>query len=185
MPEETLENAVEAMESAIEAIRREFATVRTGKATTAILDAVKVEAYGSLVQLRQVANVSAPEPTLLVVQPYDPNIAGDVARAIQSGDLGLNPSVDGAIVRVPIPPLTEERRREFVKVLHRMAEEGRVSIRHARHAARDRLLQMQRDGEVGEDVCRRTAAEVQDYTNEYVKQIDELLARKEAEVMEV
>ena len=102
MPEETLENAVLAMESAIEAIAREFATVRTGKATTAILDGVRVEAYGSIVQLRQVANVSAPEPTMLVVQPYDPNIARDVARAIQSGDLGLNPSVDGAVVRVPI-----------------------------------------------------------------------------------
>lgn len=185
VPEETLEYAVLAMESAVEAIAKEFATVRTGKATTAILDGVRVEAYGSLVQLRQVANVSAPEPTMLVVQPYDPNIAGDVARAIQSGDLGLNPSVDGPIVRVPIPPLTEERRREFVKVLHRMAEEGRVSIRHARHEARDRLLKMQRDGEVGEDICRRTMTEVQTHTDEYVKKIDEMLARREAEVMEV
>lgn len=185
MPEETLENAVLAMESAIEAIAREFATVRTGKATTAILDGVRVEAYGSLVQLRQVANVSAPEPTMLVVQPYDPNIARDVARAIQSGDLGLNPSVDGAVVRVPIPPLTEERRRELVKILHRMAEEGRVSIRHARHDARDQLLTMQRDGEVGEDISRRLMAELETHTGEYVKKIDELLARRETEVMAV
>ena len=185
MPEETLENAVLAMESAIDAIAREFASVRTGKATTAILDGVRVEAYGSVVQLRQVANVSAPEPTMLLVQPYDPNIARDVARAIPSGDLGLNPSVDGAVVRVPIPPLTEERRREFVKILHRMAEEGRVSIRHARHEARDRLLKMQRDGEVGEDIARRTMSEVQTHTDEYVKKIDAMLARREAEVMEV
>ena len=185
MPEETLENAVLAMESAIEAIAREFATVRTGKATTAILDGVRVEAYGSIVQLRQVANVSAPEPTMLLVQPYDPNIAGDIARAIQSGDLGLNPSVDGAVVRVPVPPLTEERRRELVKILHRMAEEGRVSIRRARHEARDQLLKMQREGDVGEDICRRTMAEVQSQTDEYVAKIDEMLVRREAEVMEV
>lgn len=185
MPEQTLENAVDAMENAIEAIAREFATVRTGKATPAILDGVRVEAYGATVQLKQVANVSAPEPTMLIVQPYDPNIAAQVARAIQSGDLGLNPSVDGAVVRVPIPPLTEERRREMVKVLHRMAEEGRVSIRRARHEARERLLRMQREGEVGEDICRRTVGEVQEYTDEHVRRIDELLARKEAEVMEV
>ncbi|WP_419161206.1 ribosome recycling factor [Candidatus Palauibacter sp.] len=185
MPEETLDNATWAMESAIDAISREFATVRTGKATPAILDGVRVEAYGALVQLRQVANVSAPEPTMLLVQPYDPNIAPQVARAIQSGDLGLNPSVDGAIVRVPIPPLTEERRREMVKILRRMAEEGRVSIRHARHEARDQLLRMQRDGEIGEDVSRRAMAELQTGTDEYVKKIDELLVRKEAEVMEV
>ena len=185
MPEETLENAIEAMDNAIEATKREFATVRTGKATPAILDGVRVEAYGATVQLRQVANVSAPEPGMLLVQPYDPNIAGQVARAIQSGDLGLNPSVDGALVRVPVPPLTEERRRELVRVLHRMAEEGRVSVRHARHEARDQLLRMQREGEVGEDICRRTMGEVQEFTDEHVGRIDELLARKEAEVMEV
>ena len=185
MPEQTLEHAVDAMENAIEAIAREFATVRTGKATPAILDGVRVDAYGATVQLKQVANVSAPEPTMLIVQPYDPNIAPQVARAIQSGDLGLNPSVDGAVVRVPIPPLTEERRREMVKVLHRMAEEGRVSIRRARHEARERLLRMQREGEVGEDICRRTVGEVQEFTDEHVRRIDELLARKEAEVMEV
>ncbi len=185
MPEETLENAIEAMDNAIDAIVKEFATVRTGKATPAILDGVRVDAYGGLIQLRQVANVSAPEPTMLVVQPYDPNIVTQVAKAIQSGDLGLNPSVDGALVRVPIPPLTEERRREFVKVLHRMAEEGRVSIRRARHEARERLLRMQREGDVGEDICRRTMGEVQEFTDEYVKKIDEVLARKEAEVMEV
>lgn len=185
MPEETLENAIEAMDNAIEAIKREFATVRTGKATPAILDSVRVEAYGATAQLRQVANVSAPEPGMLLVQPYDPNIAAQVARAIQSGDLGLNPSVDGTLVRVPVPPLTEERRRELVRVLHRMAEEGRVSVRHARHEARDRLLRMQRDGEVGEDLCRRTMGEVQEFTDEHVGKIDELLALKEAEVMEV
>ncbi|MCG8469016.1 MAG: ribosome recycling factor, partial [Gemmatimonadetes bacterium] len=110
MPEETLKAATDAMDAAIDAIVREFATVRTGKASPALLDAVRVQAYGSLVALKQVANVSVPEATLLLVQPYDPNIAGEIANSIRNADLGLNPSADGGIVRVPIPPLTEERR---------------------------------------------------------------------------
>ena len=185
MIEEILKSASTAMDSAAGAVAREFATVRTSKASPAILDSVLVDAYGSRVQLRQVANVSAPEPGLLLVQPYDPNIANDVARAIQGGDLGLNPSVNSGVVRVPIPPLTEERRRDLVKVLHRMAEEGRVSVRAARQAARERLLQMQRDGEVGEDIGRRATGELQECTDRHVSEIDKLLARKEAEVMEV
>lgn len=185
MPEKTLKSAVDAMDRAVEAMSREFATVRTGKATPALLDGVRVEAYGSVVPLKQVANVGAPEPQMLLVQPYDPNIAGAVANAIRNADLGLNPSADGALVRVPIPPLTEERRREMVKILHRMAEEGRVSVRHARHEARDALLGMQREGDIGEDVARRLEGRLQEATDEHVKKIDELLARKEAEVMEV
>lgn len=185
MPEKTLKEASEAMDRTIEAIHREFATVRTGKASPALLDTVRVEAYESLVPLRQVANVGAPEPQLLVVQPYDPNIAGAIANAIRNADLGLNPSADGALVRVPIPPLTEERRKEMVKVLHRMAEEGRVSVRHARQDARERLLQMQRDGDIGEDVARRTMDRLQELTDRHIETIDGLLQKKEAEVMEV
>lgn len=181
----TLKEAEEAMDRTLEAMSREFTTVRTGKASPAILDGVKVEAYGSVVTLKQVANVSAPEPQLLVVQPYDPNIAGAIGNAIQSADLGLNPSTDGGIVRVPIPPLTEERRRDMVKVLHRMAEEGRISVRHARHEGRDRLQAMQRDGEIGEDDCRRAEDRLQEITDVHTTRIDEMLARKEAEVMEV
>jgi ribosome recycling factor len=185
MPEQTLKAAKDAMDRTIEAVGREFSTVRTGKASPAILDSVKVEAYGSLVALKQVANVGVPEPQLLVVQPYDPNIAGVIASAIQNADLGLNPAADGGIVRVPIPPLTEERRRDLAKVLHRMAEEGKVSLRHARHEARDALHQLQKDGEIGEDDCRRLEDQVQEITDGHTSRIDEMLAKKEAEVMEV
>ena len=185
MTAKTLKEAEDAMDRTIEAMSREFATVRTGKASPAILDSVRVEAYGTLVALKQVANVSAPEPQMLLVQPYDPNIAGPIANAIQSADLGLNPSADGGVVRVPIPPLTEERRRDLVKVLHRMAEEGRVSLRHARHQGRDELHSMQRDGEIGEDECRRAEDRLQEITDGHTKRIDDMLARKEAEVMEV
>lgn len=185
MPEAVMKACQEAMDNAIEAVTREFATVRTGKATPALLDGVRVEAYGSLVQLKQVANVSVPEPTLLVVQPYDPNIAGEVANAIRNADLGLNPAADGGLVRVPIPPLTEERRLEMVKVLHRIAEEGKVSVRHARHEARDKLMALQKDGEIGEDDCHREMDNIQEDTDEHVKTIDAMLEKKEAEVMEV
>ncbi len=185
MPEKTLKATTGAMDDAIDAVGREFATVRTGKATPALLDGVRVEAYGSMVAIKQVANVSVPEPTMLLVQPYDPNITGEIAKAIQSSDLGLNPSADGGLVRVPIPPLTEERRLDMVKVLHRIAEEGKISIRHARHEGRDQLLKMQKDGEIGEDVCHRTMDQIQEYTDAHVTKIDKALERKEAEVMEV
>jgi len=185
MPDTTMKQAVAAMDKAIEAVAREFNTVRTGKASPALLDTVRVEAYGSLVALRQVANVGAPEPQLLVIQPYDPNLAGPIANALRTADLGLNPSQDGNLVRVPIPALTEERRLEMVKVLHRMAEEGRVSIRHTRHEVRHRLQMMQKDGEIGEDMCHTRIDELQALTDEHVKRVDAVLAKKEAEVMEV
>ncbi len=185
MPEKTLNSAEQAMDKALEALSREFSTVRTGKAAPALLDQVRVEAYGSLVSLKQVANVGAPEPQMLLVQPYDPNIAGAIAKAIRTADLGLNPSADGGLIRVPIPPLTEERRREMVKILHRMAEEARVSVRHARQEGRGALHAMQKDGRIGEDVCRRMEVRLQEATDEHVKRIDGMLAAKEGEVMEV
>jgi len=185
MTAKTLEQARNAMDKAVEAVHREFNTVRTGKATPALLDTVRVEAYGSSMPLNQVANVSAPEPSLLVVQPYDQNIAGAIAQAIQSGDLGLNPSVDGAIIRVPVPPLSEERRKEMVKVLHRMAEEGRISVRHIRQETRNELQRKQREGEAGEDEIHRRLEELQEITDRHVAKIDALLEKREAEVMEV
>lgn len=185
MPDRRLKEAAQTMDKTIESVRHEFNTVRTGKATPALLDTVRVEAYGSQVPLNQVANVSAPEAHLLVVQPYDPNIAGQIGNAIQNADLGLNPSVDGNIIRVPIPPLTEERRKEFVKLLHKMAEDGRIAIRHVRQETKNQLLQMQREGEIGEDVYHRWLDELQKITDEHIGRVDELLERKEAEVMEV
>ncbi len=131
-----VKEAEQTMKAAVEATRREFSTVRTGKATPALLDTVRVEAYGTQMPLNQVATVNTPEPTLLVVQPFDQTLISAIERAILIADLGLNPSNDGNVIRVPIPPLNEERRREYVKLLHKMAEEGKISIRHARHKAR-------------------------------------------------
>ena len=185
MAGEKMREASASMDKAIEAIRREFTTVRTGKATPMILDTVRVEAYGSVMPLNQLANVSAPEPQMLVVQPYDASIAGAIASAIQAADLGLNPSVDANIIRVPIPALTEERRLEMVKVLHRMAEEGRVSVRHVRHVVKKELEAMKKDGEIGEDELHRRLHELQDLTDTHVATIDSLLEKKEEEVMEV
>jgi ribosome recycling factor len=181
----SLGSARQQMDKAVEALRREFASVRTGKATPALLDMVRVEAYGSQVPLNQVASVNAPEPRMLLVSPWDRNMIGPIEKAIMTADLGLNPSNDGKVVRVPIPALTEERRREYVRLLHRMAEEGRVSVRHARKEANDEIRQRQKDGEISEDDARREQDEVQKLTDRHIQQIEDLLKGKEAEVMEV
>lgn len=181
----SLKTARERMEKALEAMRRDFSTVRTGKASPALLDSIRVEAYGSQMPLNQVGTVSAPEPRLLVIQPWDRAMMGPIEKAIQMSDLGINPSNDGKVVRVPIPPLTEERRRDFVRMLHKMAEEGRVAVRHARKEANDEIKQRQKDGELSEDDLRREQDEVQKLTDQYVQKIDDLLKHKEAEIMEV
>ncbi|MEC7386638.1 MAG: ribosome recycling factor [Gemmatimonadota bacterium] len=181
----TVEDAKTQMEAALEALRREFATVRTGKATPALLDTVRVEAYGSQMPLNQLATISTPESSLLVVQPFDKTLLPDVERAIMTADLGLNPANDGNIIRIPIPPLNEERRQEYVKLLHRMTEEGRISIRHARRTVRDELHQLVRDHELSEDESRRQGDQLEKVTKDYVEKVDELLKSKEAEVMAI
>ena len=181
----TVEDAKTQMEAALEALRREFATVRTGKATPALLDTVRVEAYGSQMPLNQLATISTPESSLLVVQPFDKTLLPDIERAIMTADLGLNPANDGNIIRIPIPPLNEERRQEYVKVLHRMTEEGRISIRHARRTVRDELHQLVRDHELSEDESRRREDQLEKLTKDFVEKVDELLKSKEAEVMAI
>lgn len=181
----SLSEARSRMEDALEAIRREFATVRTGKATPALLDSVRVEAYGSKMPLNQVATVNTPEPALLVVQPFDKTLLADIERAIQTADLGLNPANDGQIIRLPIPPLNEERRKEFVKILHKMAEEGRVSVRHARKSARDGIQQRIKDHEISEDDGHRELDEVDRLTHDFTDRIDGLLKKKEEEVLAI
>lgn len=181
----SLTEARSRMDAALEAIKREFSTVRTGKATPALLDSVRVDAYGSKMPLNQVATVNTPEPALLVVQPFDKSLIADIERAIQMADLGLNPANDGQLIRVPIPPLNEERRKEFVKVLHKMAEEGKVSIRHARKSARDSIQQLVKDHELGEDEGHRELDEVDRMTHDYTERIDGLLKSKEAEVLAI
>ncbi|MDQ3556885.1 MAG: ribosome recycling factor [Gemmatimonadota bacterium] len=173
------------MEGTLEAVRRDFGTVRTGKATPSLLDSVRVEAYGSTVPLNQVGTVSVPEPRMLTVQPWDKSLIRAIERGIAEADLGLNPSNDGNVIRIPIPALTEERRKDFVRQLHRMAEDGRVSLRQARKDANDAVKQRQKNGELSEDDSRREQDEVQNLTNSYVEKVDELLKRKEAEVLEV
>jgi ribosome recycling factor len=180
-----LKEAEQAMKEAVEATKREFSTVRTGKASPAILDSVKVEAYGSQMPLNQVSTISTPEPTLLVVQPFDQGLIGAIEKAILVADLGLNPANDGNLIRVPVPPLNEERRKEYVKLLHKMAEEGKVSIRHARHKARNAIQEEMKSHEIGEDAGHRHLDQVEKLTQEFSDRIDELLEKKEEEVMSI
>lgn len=180
-----VEDARKRMDEALEALRREFATVRTGKATPALLDTVRVEAYGSKMPLNQVATVSTPEPSMLVVQPFDKSLLQEIERGIQSADLGLNPANDGNIIRVPIPPLNEERRKEYVKLLHKMAEEGRISIRHARRTVREEIQKLVKEHEIGEDEGRRREDALDKLTQDQSEKIDELLKKKEEEVMAI
>ena len=181
----SLQEAKRKMEGAVEALRREFTGVRTSKATPALLDTVRVEAYGSHVPLNQVASVSAPEPRLLVLQPWDRAMITPIEKALQTSDLGLKPSNDGKVIRVPIPALTEERRKEYVRLLHKMTEEGRVAVRQARKDANDDIKRRQKDGDLSEDDARREQDEVQKLTDRFIHQMEELLKHKEAEVMEV
>lgn len=173
------------MEKAIEAMRREFGSVRTGKASPALLDVVRVDAYGSKMPINQLANVSAPEPRLLLVQPWDKSLMTTIEKAIQTAELGLNPASDGNVIRVPVPALTEERRKEMVRMLHKLAEDGRVAVRHARQEANKELKRLQSAHEVSEDDAHRHMDEVQKMTDNHIHKIDELLKAKEQEVMEV
>ena len=180
-----LNEARSRMDAALDALRREFASVRTGKATPALLDTVRVDAYGSKMPLNQVATVHTPDASLLMVQPFDKTLLAEIERGIQMADLGLNPSNDGNVIRVPIPALTEERRKEYAKLLHKMAEEARVSIRHARKMARDEVQGLIKEHEVGEDDGHRQLDEIEKLTHQYTEQIDDLLSRKETEVMAI
>ena len=171
-----------AMERALENSRREFASIRSGKATTALLDTVRVEAYGSHVAITQLANVSAPEPRLLTVTVWDKGQAHAVEKAIRESDLGLNPSAQGNVIRVPIPALNEERRRDLVRVVHKLAEEGRIAIRHARTEARDRVKKLDR---VPEDDKKHAEKDLQKLHDDYMAKLDAALKAKEEEIMEV
>jgi ribosome recycling factor len=181
----TLGEARAQMEKALESVRREFTSVRTGKASPALLDTVRVESYGSKMAINQVASVSSPEPRLLVVQPWDKGLMGAIEKAIRSSELGLNPANDGSIIRVPIPALNEERRRDMVRMLHKLAEEGRIAIRHARQEANKQIKAMQQASEISEDDAHRQMDEVQKLTDEFIAKVDQVLKAKEEEVLEV
>ena len=170
------------MQRALDSTKRELATIRSGKATTSLLDTVRVDAYGQQMPLNQVASVAAPEPRLLTVQPWDQSLIGPIEKAIMTADLGLNPANDGSIVRIPLPSLTEDRRKELVKIVHKLAEEGRVSIRHARHEALDLVKKLEH---VSDDDKRRGEADIQEVHDGFINRIDDLIKGKEAEIMEV
>jgi ribosome recycling factor len=171
------------MDAGIERVRREMAHVRTGRATVGLLDGVQVEAYGSKMPLNQVASLSVPEPALIVAQPFDPSVMGAIEKAIRTSDLGLNPSNDGKVVRIPIPSLTEERRKELSRHVHKQAEEGRNAIRQVRRDANDRLKKLLKEHKISEDDERKGLDTVQKATDEHVKQIDELQKKKDAELL--
>ena len=178
-------NAEERMKKVLEATRRELTGIRGGKATPALLDTVRVDAYGQMLPLNQVGSVSAPEPRLLVVQPWDKSLIKAVSKALQASELGLNPTDDGVVVRVPIPSLSEDRRRDLVKVISKLAEEGRVHIRQIRHDINKDVKHQQSEGALSEDDGHKLTAEVQKLTDRYIGLVDELLKKKTAEVMEV
>ncbi|HVO36519.1 MAG TPA: ribosome recycling factor [Gemmatimonadales bacterium] len=180
---EIVKQAKAAMDKAMENVRREFATIRSGKATTSLLDLVRVQAYGGTeMPLNQVASVAAPEPRLLTVTPWDKSLTQAIDKALRESDLGLNPVTQGGVIRVPLPPLTEERRKELVKVVHKLAEEGRVAVRHARHQSKEALKKVEH---VSEDDQRKADHELQKVTDDHIKNIDELVKAKEKEIMEV
>lgn len=182
---EVIAHAEEKMKKSVEAARHELASIRTGKATTQLLDTIRVDYYGSMMGLSQVASVSAPEPRLLIVQPWEKSMLRPIAQAIMASDLGLNPQDDGTILRIPVPTLNEERRRDLVKMVKKLAEEGRVAVRHVRQHSNDELKKLLKDKAVTEDDEKRAMTEIQKLTDKYVAMIDETVTKKEAEVMEV
>ncbi|MDR5695801.1 MAG: ribosome recycling factor [Armatimonadota bacterium] len=185
MIQEVLKDAKERMQKAVEATRREFSAIRTGRATPALLERITVEYYGVPTPITQLATISVPEPRLLVVQPWDKRIVKDVERAILKSDLGLVPSSDGTVIRIPIPPLTEERRKELVRVARKHAEDGRVAIRNIRREAKEIIENLEDEGEISEDEARRALDELQKLTDQHIQEIDRHLSRKEEEILEV
>jgi ribosome recycling factor len=175
----------EKMKKAVESVKKELASIRTGKATTALLDGVKVEYYGTLTPLSQVANISVPDPRLLVIQPWEKRLIPDIVKAIHKSDLGLNPQSDANVIRLPIPPLTEERRKDLVKLVKKLTEEGKVALRNIRRDANEALKNAEKNKEISEDESRKAQVQVQEILDKHIELLDEMTKKKEAEVMEV
>jgi len=171
------------MDGTIDRVRRDLASVRTGRANVGLLDNVHVEAYGTKVPINQVASLSIPEPSMMVAQPFDPSLLGVIEKAIRSSDLGLNPASDGKVVRIPVPALTEERRKELSRHVHKQAEEGRNGVRQVRRDANDRLKKLLKDHKISEDDERKGLEQIQKVTDDHVKLIDDLQAKKDAELL--
>lgn len=185
MSSSVMNTAKKAMEKSIEAQKKELQRVRTGRASVSLLDEVMVDYYGTPTPLNQVGTLSVPEARLITVQPWEKNLIPEIEKAIFKADLGLNPASDGQLVRINIPPLTEERRKEMVKLVRRMAEDTKVAIRNARRDANEALKKLQKDKEITEDDQKRGEKEIQDLTDQFVKLADEVVDKKEVEIMEI
>ena len=185
MHEEILKSTSERMDSSIEDCRQKLGSVRTGRASLSLLDRVVVDYYGTPTPLNQVAKLSIPEPAMILAQPFDPSAIGAIEKAILSSDTGLNPSNDGKIVRIPVPPLTEERRKQLVRKVGALAEEAKTAIRQIRRDANERFKKLQKDSEISEDDARRSMDEIQKITDDHTRFIDELCKHKETELMEI
>jgi ribosome recycling factor len=185
MVNDVLADLRQACDKALEALRKEFATVRTGRASLSLLEHVRVDYYGAQMPINQVATLRVPDARLIVIEPWDQKALPEIEKAIQKAGIGLTPANDGKIIRLPVPPLTEERRRELARLLHKMAETGRVAVRNARHDALDVLKDLEKEKEISEDEHRKGRDEVQKVVDGYVARVGDLLAAKEKELMEV
>ena len=185
MIDETLFDAEEKMTKAVEVAKEDFAAIRTGRANPAMFAKIAVEYYGTMTPVNQLASFTTPEARMVIVSPYDKGSMAAIERAIRDSDLGVNPSNDGAIIRIVLPQLTEERRKEYIKVAKHKAEDARISIRNIRRHAMDHLHKLQKDGEAGEDDVRRAEKHLEDSTHRYIAQVDDVLKHKEAELLEV
>jgi len=185
MAHASLQKVTQLMEGAIDHLKREFTTLRTGRASLALLDHITVDYYGTPTPLKQVANLSIPESRLIHIQPWDPSIIKDIERALTTSELGVTPSNDGKLIRLPIPPLSEERRKELVKLCKKYGEETKIQIRGFRRDGNDELKHLEKGGEISEDELRRLEAENQKLTDTYIHKVDDLLKKKEEEILEI
>ena len=185
MTKQILHDAEQRMNKAVEVVREEFIKIRTGKATTALLDGVKVDYYGTMTPLKQVANISTPDAHTISVQPWEKGMIQPIEKAILNANLGLNPATDGTVIRVPIPPLNEERRRDLVKLVKKFAEDGKIAVRNVRRDAIEHLKKTEKQEHISEDERKRAEQDAQKLTDKHVKDIDSLVALKEKEIMEV
>jgi len=183
MLSETLEDLNESIEKATDALRRELAKIRTGRANPDILDSIRVDYYGTPTPLKQMATIAVPEPRLITVKPFDRSTIGAIEKAIIVGDLGLNPSNDGELIRIPLPPLTEERRKELVKVARKVGEDAKVAIRRARHDAKDMIDAFEKDGDVGADEAERSRKELEEIVKNASARVDQIVAEKEKDIL--
>jgi ribosome recycling factor len=183
MMDEIQSDAESRMQKSVESAKQDLLGIRSGKANPALLDTVKVDAYGQKTPLNQLASVSVPDPKSLLVQPWDKNVIGEVVKAIQAAELGFNPQAEGNIIRIPVPPLSEERRMDLVKLCKKIAEDGKVAVRNIRRDANDKLKQSQKDKEISEDDQHKGADNIQKLTDKYIQEIDDLVAAKEQEIM--